>query len=178
MFISVHYVFNGFRGCNVSWVYHCLWWFLMAYRSLPLFIVVYHGFQWLNMFCVYHSSLCLFMVFNGFNVSWHVFLWLLHLRPQTVGGFKKCFKEQGQTHAHMWKGNGGQWTQWEGKGDKTSGRRTRHPAQAHIWEDNGKYLETREDKTFGKAGTPSNKRKHEGAKGHRGENTRKRRQKK
>ena len=38
-----------------------------------------------------------------------------------------------------------------------------HPAEAHIGEDNGKHLETREDKTVGKAGTPSNKRKHEGA---------------
>ena len=33
--------------------------------------------------------------------------------------------------------------QWETRGDKTSGRRTHHPTQAHMWGDNGRQGETR-----------------------------------
>ena len=34
--------------------------------------------------------------------------------------------------------------------DKTSGRRTRQPTQAHMWGDNGKQWETNRDKTSGR----------------------------
>ena len=34
----------------------------------------------------------------------------------------------------------------ETRGDKTSGRRTHHPTQAHMWGDNGRQGETRRDK--------------------------------
>ena len=32
---------------------------------------------------------------------------------------------------------------WETRGDKTLGRRTQHPTQAHMWGDNGRQAETR-----------------------------------
>jgi len=49
--------------------------------------------------------------------------------------------------------------QWETKGNKTSGRRTQHPTQAHAWGDNGR----RQD--LGKADTPSNTGTHAGTMG-------------
>ena len=33
--------------------------------------------------------------------------------------------------------------QWETRGDKTLGRQTQHPIQAHMWGDNGRQGETR-----------------------------------
>ena len=52
--------------------------------------------------------------------------------------------------------------QWGAMGDKTSGRRTHHPTQAHMWGDNGKHWETRERQDIEKANTLSNTGTHVG----------------
>ena len=91
------------------------------------------------------------------------------------------------TNAYCEETMGGKGRRGETRGDKTSGRRIRrptqagrtrpHPTQAHVWGDNGKHWETRPserrthhlqwatkgNKTLGKADTPSNKGKQEGA---------------
>ena len=54
--------------------------------------------------------------------------------------------------------------QRETRGDKTSGRRTHHPTQAHMWRDNGREWGTMGDqgRHLEKAGTPSKQGKQEG----------------
>ena len=47
-------------------------------------------------------------------------------------------------------------------GDKTSGRRTHHATQAHMWGDNGKHWETREIQDIEKVNTSSNTGTHVG----------------
>ena len=46
--------------------------------------------------------------------------------------------------------------------DKTSGRRTHHPTQTHMWEDNGKHWEIRERQDIENANTSSNTGTHVG----------------
>ena len=46
--------------------------------------------------------------------------------------------------------------------DKTSGRRTQHPTQTHMWEDNGKHRETRERQDIENANASSNTGTHVG----------------
>ena len=46
--------------------------------------------------------------------------------------------------------------------DKTSGRRTHHPTQTHMWEDNGKHWEVRERQDIENASTSSNTGTHVG----------------
>ena len=46
--------------------------------------------------------------------------------------------------------------------DKTSGRRTHHPTQTHMREDNGKHWETRERQDIENANTSSNTGTHVG----------------
>ena len=46
--------------------------------------------------------------------------------------------------------------------DKTSGRRTHHPTQTHMWEDNGKHWEIRERQDIENASTSSNTGTHVG----------------
>ena len=52
-------------------------------------------------------------------------------------------------HVPQWETMGDQGRQGETREDKTSGRRTHHPTQAHMWGDNGGQGETRGDKRQG-----------------------------
>ena len=97
-----------------------------------------------------------------------------HTCEDTRGGKTSGRRTHHPTHAHMWGDNGrqGQTRPREGgpsntqhtcgetmgdkhhptqaRGDKTSGRRTHHPTQAHMRGDNGRQGETSGDKTSGR----------------------------
>ena len=84
--------------------------------------------------------------------------------------FGKADTPSNSTHVgRQWETRGDKGRQGEARGDKgrqvetrSSGRRTHHPLQAHMWGDSGRQWETRGDKTLGKADTLSNAGTHVG----------------